>query len=114
MRYRQQVAGTPDDQRVPFSSPTRTVWFDRVEDVSAMVTLAAKQHGYEFSIPLATLALAVAEGTRIAGDLGVLRGSQGVTSQRLYWHNKATSITADVPSEAMLTPALWGDLVFAR
>jgi sugar lactone lactonase YvrE len=114
MRYRQQVAGTPDDQRVPFSSPTRTVWFDRVEDVSAVVVLAAKGDGYEFSIPLATLALSATEGTRIAGDLGVLRGTQGQTIQRLYWHNQATSITADVPSEAMLTPALWGDLVFAR
>lgn len=114
MRYRQRVAGTPDDQRVPFSSPTRTVWFDRVEDVSAEVTLAAKQDGYEFSIPLATLALSATEGTRITGDLGVLRGAQGQTHQRLYWHNQATSITADVPSEAMLTPALWGDLVFAR
>lgn len=114
MRYRQRVAGTPDDQRVPFSSPTRTVWFDRVEDVSAVVTLAAKKDGYEFSIPLATLALSAVEGTRLTGDLGVLRGSQGQTHQRLYWHNQATSITADVPSEAMLTPALWGDLVFAR
>lgn len=114
MRYRQWVAGTPDGERVPFSSPTRSVWFDRVEDVSAAVTLAAKGDGYEFSIPLATLALSAAEGTRIAGDLGVLRGSQGQTIQRLYWHNQATSITADVPSEAMLTPALWGELVFAR
>ncbi|MBA3698874.1 MAG: hypothetical protein H0W78_08465 [Planctomycetes bacterium] len=114
MRYRQRVAGTPDDQRVPFSSPTHSVWFDRVDDVSAVVTLAAKQHGYEFSIPLATLALSATEGARITGDLGVLRGAQGATHQRLYWHNKATSITADVPSEAMLTPALWGELVFAH
>ncbi|HEX3134532.1 MAG TPA: hypothetical protein VHX44_13230, partial [Planctomycetota bacterium] len=112
--YRQKVAGITDDQRVPFSSPTRTVWFDKVEEVSAAVTLAGGKGLYEFSIPLAVLGLNAAEGTRIAGDLGVLRGSQGVTIQRLYWHNKATSITADVPSEAMLTPPLWGELLFAR
>ena len=114
MRYRQRVVGTPDDQRVPFSSPTRTVWFDRVDDVSGVVTLAGGKGSYELSIPLATLGLTASDDARIAGDLGVLRGAQGATIQRLYWHNKATSITADVPSEAMLTPALWGELVFAR
>ena len=28
--------------------------------------------------------------------------------QRVYWRNKATGITADIPSEAELTPQLWG------
>jgi hypothetical protein len=28
--------------------------------------------------------------------------------QRVYWSNKATGIPADVPSEAELTPQLWG------
>ena len=28
----------------------------------------------------------------------------------VYWSNKATGITADVPSEAELTPGLWGDI----
>ena len=32
----------------------------------------------------------------------------GQTTQRVYWNNKATAITADVPSEAELTPKLWG------
>ena len=27
---------------------------------------------------------------------------------RVYWTNKATGITSDVPSEATLTPLLWG------
>ena len=112
--YRQQVPGTPADKRVPFSSPTRSVWFDRVEEVSAAVTLAGGKGLYEFSIPLAVLGLEAKEGAIVAGDIGVLRGSQGTTSQRLYWHNKATSITADVPSEAMLTPQLWGELKFVR
>ena len=34
------------------------------------------------------------------------------TLQRAYWSNKATGITADVPSEAMLTPQLWGKWEF--
>jgi hypothetical protein len=112
--YRQQVAGTPADRRVPFSSPTRSVWFDRVEEISDQVTLAGAKGLYEFSLPLAVLGLTATEGAKVAGDIGVLRGSQGATTQRLYWNNKATSITADVPSEAMLTPQLWGELVFER
>jgi hypothetical protein len=110
--YRQTVAGTPADKRIPFSSPTRSVWFDRVDDVSESVQLAGDKGVYEFSIPLATLGL---DPTikKLTGDIGVLRGAQGVTTQRLYWHNKATSITADVPSEAMLTPQLWGNLIMA-
>ncbi len=111
--YRQEVAGTPTDRRVPFSSPTRTVWFDSVEDVSAAVALAGAKGLYEFSIPLAVLGLTAKAGASMSGDIGVLRGAQGVTTQRLYWSNQATSITADVPSEAMLTPQLWGQLVFA-
>ena len=114
MLYRQQVPGTPADKRVPFSSPTRSVWFDSVEEVSAVVTLAGTKGLYEFSIPLTVLGLTATEGATVAGDIGVLRGSQGATTQRLYWRNKATSITADVPSEAMLTPQLWGELKFVR
>ncbi len=38
----------------------------------------------------------------------VLRGAGGQMTQRVYWTNKATAITADVPSEAELTPKLWG------
>lgn len=41
-------------------------------------------------------------------DLGVLRGANGQTTQRVYCSNKATAITADVPSEAELRPDPWG------
>lgn len=41
-------------------------------------------------------------------DIGLLRGRDGQTTQRVYWSNKATAITADVPSEAELAPRLWG------
>jgi hypothetical protein len=41
-------------------------------------------------------------------DIGILRGNGTETTARSYWSNKATGITADVPSEAALTPHLWG------
>jgi len=112
MLYRQTVPGTPLEQRVPFASPTRTVYFDRVEDVTAGLEFAGSNGSYEFSIPLATLGLQPVAGQTISGDVGVLQGNGGQTTQRTYWHNKATAITTDVPSEAALAPQLWGQWKF--
>ncbi|MBI5383978.1 MAG: hypothetical protein HZA90_04755 [Verrucomicrobia bacterium] len=104
--YRAVVPGTKEP--VPFSSPWRTITLDRVDDVSADVQLAAKDGNFEISIPLAALGLKPAVGQRLKGDIGVLRGNGFQTLQRVYWANKASGITADVPSEAELTPRLWG------
>lgn len=105
--YRAVVPGTKEP--VPFSSPWRTITLDRVEDVSAEVELAGGTDGnYELSIPLEKLGLQAKAGDTIRGDIGLLRGDGAQTLQRVYWCNKATGITADVPSEAELTPRLWG------
>ena len=32
------------------------------------------------------------------------------TTARSYWSNKSTGITVNVPSEALLTPHLWGKI----
>jgi hypothetical protein len=107
MLYRAKVAGTK--QPVAFSSPWRTINIDVVEDVTASVNFAADKSGnYEISIPLQTLHWSPKHGDTARADLGVLRGANGQTTQRVYWSNKATAITADVPSEAELTPKLWG------
>jgi hypothetical protein len=108
--YRAVVPGTTEP--VPFSSPWRTIMLDRVEDVSAQVQLGGTNGNFEISIPLATLGLKPQPGQKIRGDLGVLRGNEFQTSQRVYWSNKASGIVADVPSEAELTPKLWGRIEF--
>jgi sugar lactone lactonase YvrE len=114
MLYRAVMPGTANP--VAFSSPSRTITLDRVEDVSSSISLEAKtgqdSGSYVFSIPLATLGLHVAPGDRIKADIGILRGNGVQTVQRVYWNNKATGITSDVPSEAELTPNLWGDWLF--
>ncbi len=110
--YRAVVPGTANP--VPFSSPWRTVTIDKVDDVSDQVQLAGADGDYELSIPLATLGLTPFDGMLVKGDLGILRGDGFETLQRVYWSNKATGITADVPSEAMLTPMLWGKWQFGR
>ena len=114
--YRAVVPGTKSP--VPFSSPWRTINLDVVDDVSGAVELGTtvekdekgrpKSAFYELSIPLSALGWAPKAGEEIRGDIGILRGNGFQTLQRVYWNNKATGITADVPSEAELTPALWG------
>ena len=104
--YRPVVPGTKNP--VPFSSPWRTITLDRADDVSAQVQLAGAGGNYELSIPLAVLGLEPRAGQSLKGDVGILRGDGATTTARIYWSNKATGITADVPSEAMLTPQLWG------
>ncbi len=91
-----------------FSSPWRTVNFERVVDLSSQVAFAMRAGDYEFSVPLAALGLTPQDGLDLRGDVGILRGNGFQTLQRIYWQNKATSTVADVPTEATLTPHLWG------
>jgi hypothetical protein len=105
--YRSKVPGTA--QPVAFSSPWRTIYIDTVEDVTEQVAFGTDKAGnYEISVPLETLHWKPQARDVVRADIGVLRGSDGQTTQRVYWSNKATAITADVPSEAELTPKLWG------
>lgn len=105
--YRARVPGTAAP--VPFSSPHRTIHIDVVSDVSSEVQLATNREGrYEISVPLSVLHWQPKPGAIYRADIGLLRGTNGQTTQRVYWSNKATAITADVPSEAELTPRLWG------
>jgi hypothetical protein len=110
MLYRAVVPGTAEP--VPFSSPWRTITMDRVDNITDQVQLAADGGNYELSVPLAVLGLRPAAGETIKADLGVLRGNGFETLQRVYWSNKATGLTSDVPSEAQLTPELWGSWNF--
>ena len=117
------VAPGAGGERIAFSSPQRTIMFDRVDDVSREVTFASTVEKdkdgwvtaayYEISCPLAVLGLKPEAGRTIRADLGVLRGNGVETVHRVYWSNKATAITADVPSEAELAPHLWGQWTFA-
>jgi hypothetical protein len=110
--YAPVAAGADPAAKAVFQSPSRSITFDRAEDVSERVQLAVDgRGGFEVAVPLALLGLKPVAGAKLKGDIGVLRGSGGQTIQRVYWSNKGTAIVADVPSEATLTPNLWGTLV---
>ncbi|MFH5806253.1 hypothetical protein [Alienimonas sp. DA493] len=105
--YRGVVPGTAEP--VGFSSPWRTITLDEVTDVSDRVDLADDGTGnFEVRVPLDLLGWNPQPGETYRGDLGLLRGNGRETTQRVYWSNKATAITSDVPSEAELQPSLWG------
>lgn len=111
--YHAVVSGTVAKAKIPFSSPWRTITMDVVEDITNQIEFAAGNDGnFELSVPLSVLNLSAAAGMTLKGDMGVLRGDGSQTLSRMYWNNKATSIVSDVPSEAELTPNLWGTLKF--
>jgi hypothetical protein len=109
--YRQVAPGAAGP-KAEFTSPIKTVRFDSVAEISDQVELAEGEEGglgaYEFSVPLKVLGLAGTDGEKLRGDIGVLRGNGFETLQRAYWSNKASGLVSDLPSEAELTPALWG------
>lgn len=102
------VSAKPNANPVTFTSPVRVVTIQDIEDVTAQVQMAGVGGRYEISIPLEALGFEPANNTTIKADIGVLRGFGGATIQRSYWHNKATVIVSDTPTEAELTPRLWG------
>jgi len=114
--YRPVVPGTRPAERVAFSSPWRTVWMDKVEVVSFPIGMKKRSGGYTVAaaVPLGILGVKRLDGLVLRGDFGVL-GSDSAgreCTSRNYWSNKATNNTNDVPDEAMLAPALWGELRF--
>jgi hypothetical protein len=112
MMYEKSVPGTKAADKVPFTSPVMTITFDRVRDVTDQVSFAAAKDGsgFELAVPLQLLSMKLQKDSVFKGDIGVLRGADGATLARSYWSNKATAIVSDVPSEADLRPANWGEI----
>jgi hypothetical protein len=118
--YKAVVANAKADTRTLFSSPVGEVNFDVVAVVPepnvsfAEEARSATEKGttIEIAIPWTLLGVPVPPiGTRLRGDVGVIVGDEGgvKTVARHYWSGKAQTIISDVPSEARLAPALWGD-----
>ncbi len=123
IRFRPKVPGTT--QPVVYESTVAHTEIDRVDDVSgdialatSKVTLTAQNGGlmgagdfdqFEIAIPLTTLDWSPADLPVTRGDVGVLIGKPGATQERVYWHNLATGLVSDMPSEARLEPHMWGE-----
>ena len=94
--YEKTAAGVAKDARVPFSSPWRTIYFDRVRRPAGVrVAVAPTKGGYlvEVAVPWADLGIRPAAGLRLRGDVGVLSADAGGTTtvaRRVPGSNKAT------------------------
>ena len=104
--YRQKT--DKPGNRVSFASPIGEVVFDDVEDVSDRVVLTANGGFYQIAVPLSLFGLDPSSGKQYRGDVGLVLGDGTRAEARVYWHNKADAMTADVPSEARLNPSQWG------
>ena len=113
--YEKTVPGTPEKARIPFSSPWRTITFDRVTTPSDVKVAMGSGPGgclVETAIPWSRLGVKPVAGLKLRGDFGILAADAGgtVTTARHYWSNKSTGLVNDVPGEAELAPQLWGEL----
>ncbi|MGI6495616.1 MAG: FlgD immunoglobulin-like domain containing protein [Kiritimatiellia bacterium] len=69
------------------------------------------------TVPLAEIGLSGdALGSTLKGIVGVIYSNPAGDNRlsRLYWHDKATGLVSDVPSESRLSPARWGDITIAK
>jgi hypothetical protein len=113
----------PADKHAKFTSPVGQTLMDRVEvipDARIAVTTEPGKEGViwaitEVAIPWTSLGFPAPEnGTKLRGDIGLLESDpNGVsTTNRIYWSGKTQTVVCDIPSEARLTPSLWGELYF--
>ena len=115
VEYR-SVEGKPGESRT-FSSPTGSVDFASVT-LSKAARIAIKRgaghYTLEASIPWAEIGMRPGAGTAATGDVGIIfsdaAGRKSV--RRTYYYDHETSIINDIPSEARLAPARWGNIVF--
>jgi len=100
-----------------YRSPVGEKSFDRVEvldQARVKVRLWPNKYVVQAVIPLASIGLAPTPGLRLSGEFGFISSdAEGTTDvARTYWSNQATGLTKDLPLEAWLEPATWGEIVF--
>ena len=123
--YRPVAPGAPADAHAVFTSPVGEERCDAITvlehpQVAFGEESIDKEHGtiIEAAIPWRALGVtdAPAIGERLRGDVGLLGADQNGTSTvaRYYWAGKTQTIVADIPSEARLSPALWGEFTVSE
>jgi hypothetical protein len=109
--------GAPADKAYVYSSPVGKRRFDRVETLdgaAVSVKVDTARYSVEAAVPLEALGLKPRPGLRLRGDAGFISSDAGgtVNVARTYWSNRTTNLTSDMPTEAWLEPAAWGEFVF--
>jgi hypothetical protein len=105
--FRAVAPDAPKTDAVVFESPVDRATFDQVRLVSGQVRLSQHGGNYEIAVPLKLLGFQPVVGQEILADIGLLRGKEGRTMQRVYWSNKNTVLVSDLPSEARAVRNHW-------
>ena len=101
---------------VPGSKQPVQLMAARIDEIvrlrSAQVAVRRGDHAYtiEAAVTLQDLGINPKTTTALAGDVGVIYSDETGTnrSQRVYYYNRQTRITADLTTEAALQPDQWG------
>jgi len=124
MLYRPVAPGAPPEKHARFQSPVGETLMDLVEkipDADVAVQGVASPTTYkwtlEAAIPWKALGYPAPRiGTHLRGDVGILQRDKSglVTVGRLYWAGKTQTVICDIPSEARLSPSLWGEFILSE
>ena len=111
---RKTAPGAPASDKYVFSTNWHVLEFEQVKAVKEVQIVSSPiQDGYfvQAVIPWKMLGFIPRSGLKFRADAGALMADQGGvnTIARHYWSNKATALVSDIPGEAELTPALWGN-----
>jgi hypothetical protein len=125
MLYRFRAADARAGGRT-FTSPVGQEKVDEIRDVTGEIEMKIVRQGgegahqgiwiLEAAVPWKTLgAPDLRKGLVLRGDVGALVADPGgtATAMRYYWANKAHVVLSDLPSEARVLPAMWGEFRFA-
>lgn len=124
MLYRPVSPDASPERHALFKSPTGRLEMDEVRPVPEAKVAARRGRWDELQSECWTLTAAIpwralgvkppVPGSSLRGDIGVLRSDPNGTgtAERLYWSGKGQTVISDLPSEAALVPALWGEIVF--
>jgi hypothetical protein len=78
------------------------------------VKVEGQKYCVEAAIPLKAIGLNPSAGMTFKGDFGFISSDAAGTINvaRTYWANSDSNLVSDMPQEAWLYPASWGELVF--
>ncbi|HUU69366.1 MAG TPA: hypothetical protein VM186_07570 [Planctomycetota bacterium] len=112
--YRPVAPGAPKEHAwETYTQAGGTTAFDQVVKLTNVAVEVVGAHTVFAAVPLTTLGLTITDDLLLKMDWGVLSTDGGsVTTARRYWANKMAVGVMDEPTEAKLTPDLWGHVRF--
>lgn len=103
-----------------FSSPVSTVNYDtvrRITDAEVIINITDTGYVLEAKIPWTSIGYSSPnENSTMTGDVGIVTGDSDGTRNlaRIYYFNKDTGLTSDIPAEAQCYPGQWGGITFSK